>query len=651
MFEKIKTYFKSGGDSINWVFGGKTSKTDFRWTDSKAMNYYEISLYANRAINKRADKVGETEFKLMKGEVEVENEWSELLRRPNNLYTGVQFWKLYQKYKDIFGEAYILKEQPEREGVFNKKEVPSSLQLLRPDLVEKKYNADKTEIIGFTYNPENGVKTPYEPEEIIYSFNPDPRRPYEGESLLRSGMRILEIETQADEYQANSIKSGGSNNTVIKIKDAVNPEQIKETREAYRKLKDEAWSEGRPNEPLFAGGDMDVLRMSLTPTELAYIDSKKMTLEEVSILTNTPRDILGLTSGSTYANADAAIRIFLRETIKPLVEELADTLNWGLIPDEFELIAVDPTPEDMEEIRKNVETGNTTHSLTINEKRELLGLDPIDKGDVILVPFNLTPYGEEREEKPREEAKTKAKGHILRNSIKRREFGENYIKKLERRKEAVDKTVRQIFKDQEERITSYLSKALKSKSIIDDSFNMQLEINIAKNTLLPIIIELFKEQGQEHLVFLGSNERFNYTSTMDSTLSKRADIFAQSINQTTFDKLKREFAESISQGETRKELVSRIKETYSDISKGRAEVIARTETHYALQTATLDAVRQSGIDLKIWVWAEGVMGGVREDHLSIDGEEREVERPFSNGLMFPGDGGPEDSINCQCTLA
>ena len=646
MLEKFKSYIKGAGPSVNWVFGRKVSDIDYAWTKQKGLSLYEVSLFANRAINKRADKVGETEFKLYKGDKEFENEWTELLRRPNPLQTGDQFLKLYQKYKDIFGEAYIYKEP--NGTIFNKNKAPKTLWLLRPDLVEVQYNADETEITGYKYAPQTGNYQIYEPEKVIFSYNPDPRKPLQGESLLRSGLRTLEIEVQANEYQAKSIKSGGSNDTVIKAKDALSPQQVKEMRDSYRKMKDESWDEGRPGEPLFAGGDIEVLRLSMTPQELAYIDSKKMTLDEVAILTNTPRDILGLTSGSTYANADAAIRVFLRETIKPLVMELADVLNWRLIPDEFELVAVDPTPEDREEARRDLEVADKVHALSINEKRAQLGLDPVPNGDDILIPLNLIPLRQSSETEKRVKS---VKAHPLRNEVKRREFGENYTKKLERRKEAVDKAVQKFFKDQEQRITSYLEKSLKSKSIVDDAFNMNVEINLAKGALLPVIRDLFIEQGKEHLVFLGSNEEFNYTSQMETTLNKRADLASETVNQTTLQQLQRAFAESAAEGETRKQLVERIKSKYDDISVGRAEVIARTETHYALQTATLDAIRQSGIDMKIWVWAEGVQGGVREDHLAIDGEEQEVEKPFSNGLMFPGDGGPEDSINCQCTLA
>lgn len=645
MFNKLKSIFKSA-DSIQWVFGNSTSPVNYNWTKQKGLNYYEISLYLNRALNKRADKVSEVNFILkdLKGDI-VENEWTELLRRPNEYHSGDEFWKLYQKYKDIFGEVFIYVERDD--GVFTKKRVPKSLTLLRPDLVEKVFNSDETEIIRFDYSPTSGNTISYSPEEIIYSFNPDPRYPLRGESLIRTGLRSIEVEIQANEYQSQSIKSGGNINTVIKVKDALNPEQLKEMRQEYRALRDELWKDGSPDEPMFAGGDMDILRLGLNPQELAYIDSKKMTLDDIVILTNTPKDVLGLTSQSTFANADASIKIFLRETIKPLLSDLTDVLNWKLIPDEYELDFIDPTPEDKEEKRKDLETADKVNALTLNEKRSILGLEPVKDGDVILVPINLIPFSTNQ---VNQEKSVKIKSHPINSEIKRRSYSKIYSSKLNDKSNSLNKHVQKFFNEQEERIVGYIESTKKRKNLISEGFNLTAEINLAKNSLLPVIRDIFIEQGEDHLQFLGSTEEFIFTSAMETSLQRRADLFSQSINQTTFDQLQRAFVLSADSGENRTQLVNRIRDVYGDISKGRAEVIARTETHVALQEANFSASKQAGFDMKIWVWNPGVQGGVRDEHLSIDGEERPINNPFSTGQQHPGDGSADQVINCECTV-
>lgn len=44
-------------------------------------------------------------------------------------------------------------------------------------------------------------------------------------------------------------------------------------------------------------------------------------------------------------------------------------------------------------------------------------------------------------------------------------------------------------------------------------------------------------------------------------------------------------------------------------------------------------------------------GRTRESHRRVDGEIRELDEKFSNGLMFPGDpnGSAAEVVNCRCT--
>lgn len=50
-------------------------------------------------------------------------------------------------------------------------------------------------------------------------------------------------------------------------------------------------------------------------------------------------------------------------------------------------------------------------------------------------------------------------------------------------------------------------------------------------------------------------------------------------------------------------------------------------------------------------WDAALDSRTRDSHARLDGEIRELDEKFSNGLMFPGDpsGRPEEVINCRCT--
>ena len=86
----------------------------------------------------------------------------------------------------------------------------------------------------------------------------------------------------------------------------------------------------------------------------------------------------------------------------------------------------------------------------------------------------------------------------------------------------------------------------------------------------------------------------------------------------------------------------------------RALTIARTEGHRVQVQAGMDAcikAKEMGADV-VKQWDATLDDATRESHVAVDGEIRELDKPFSNGLMFPSDpaGGAAEVINCRCAL-
>lgn len=82
--------------------------------------------------------------------------------------------------------------------------------------------------------------------------------------------------------------------------------------------------------------------------------------------------------------------------------------------------------------------------------------------------------------------------------------------------------------------------------------------------------------------------------------------------------------------------------------------IARTEGHRIQVQAGMDAcykAKDIGADV-VKQWDSTLDARTRDSHVKLDGEVRELDEPFSNGLMFPGDphGAAAEVINCRCAL-
>ena len=118
-------------------------------------------------------------------------------------------------------------------------------------------------------------------------------------------------------------------------------------------------------------------------------------------------------------------------------------------------------------------------------------------------------------------------------------------------------------------------------------------------------------------------------------------------------KITGQVSRGISSGMTFDQIAQQLAGT-SNIGFNNAIRIARTEGHRIQVQSSMDAcqnAKDSGADV-VKQWDSTLDGRTRASHKKVDGEIRELDEPFSNGLMFPGDpaGGASEVINCRCAL-
>lgn len=123
------------------------------------------------------------------------------------------------------------------------------------------------------------------------------------------------------------------------------------------------------------------------------------------------------------------------------------------------------------------------------------------------------------------------------------------------------------------------------------------------------------------------------------------------------DLLKRKITAQISRGVATGMSYSQMAQQLAGYTKtgyNNAVRIARTEGHRIQQKSTMDAcyvARERGADV-VKQWDATMDANTRESHQMVDGEIRELDEKFSNGLMYPGDpsGNAAEVINCRCVL-
>lgn len=617
------------------------------------LDAYSANLFVHTCVKKRAEKVGQVEFQLYRGEQEIlEHELLNVLYKPNSFMNKNEFFSLYQTYKDLTGSAYILilpLTDTQRKTKFE-------LHLLRPDWISFLVGGDGN-ISEYVYRTSSGKEFKFEKKMVIASHYPNPTDALRGLSPLKPGSLAIDTDNQLTKYHANVIRNGGKIEGLLTFKtDNLTSDQIAEIRKSFKEQYAGADKSGTP----FIGyGDIAYQNLGLNPQELSFIESKKMTRDDILLLFQVPKSVLGLTDDVQKGNYEESVRAFLSETIKPLIVNLVEKLNENLFPPELELTFVDPTPADMEMKIKKVESGIRSYFMTPNEARAEFGLEPIENGDELLVPFSVVPLGSEQQEES-DEAKSEEKQcacskkkteHPLKSKENRKVYWKKWDRTATARENLLVKVLRKYLKEQAKRIIEKLTAGvIKPKGLADELFDIGLEVDLGKKKLLPILMKFLEASGNEALENMGVDRDFNVSVDARITIEERAQFFVRELNATTFKKLQSEFQDSIDAGEGYTDLAKRIENTYDVISRGRAMTIARTETLVASQTGTMEGYKQSGVDIKIWVAVQD--DRTRESHSSIDGEERGLHLPFSNGLMYPGapDGPAEEVINCRCSI-
>ena len=118
-------------------------------------------------------------------------------------------------------------------------------------------------------------------------------------------------------------------------------------------------------------------------------------------------------------------------------------------------------------------------------------------------------------------------------------------------------------------------------------------------------------------------------------------------------KITGEISRGLSSGQLYGEIARNIA-SWARIPKNNAMRITRTEAHRIQIKATADAqykAKEKGADV-VKQWDASLDKRTRDSHAKVDGEIRELDEKFSNGLMYPGDpnGRAEEVINCRCAL-
>lgn len=189
----------------------------------------------------------------------------------------------------------------------------------------------------------------------------------------------------------------------------------------------------------------------------------------------------------------------------------------------------------------------------------------------------------------------------------------------------------------------------------------QVVMNIIAGKAPTIYIENYNFGGFEISEKLNANLTFtladqntlNRLLTENGTLLPAPRVDIPKDLKWNQEHIRSALTQGILQGDSIPHIADRL-QSVTDMTRAAAIRNARTMTTGAENAGRIDSYHYAadlGIDVQK-EWMATLDQRTRDSHREIDGQVREIDKRFSNGLMYPGDpsGAPEEVYNCRCTL-
>ncbi len=665
--------------------------------ESEYLNWFRSWSYI--AISAIAESVAEVKLNLFRDGSNVkavtEHEVLSLLEHPNRIL-GFSFYtlvELTQIYEELAGECFWLINKIVGQ--------PSTIWVLRPDwmIIHQK----GAEVIKYEYGS-GGKKIPFEPDEIIHFKYPNPLNMFRGKSTIEAADITLSKDREAEKYNYNFFKNSGLPKGILKTtKDSkLSPEALERFKVEWKK---EFRGSNKANQVAILS-NMDWQDLGMSQKDMDFIQAAKFDRDKILAMFRVPKSVVGLTDGVNLANAKAGELTFKKNTIKPKMKRLVDTLNTQLLPmfnvDDLFFTFDSPVPEDRKADAEMAKIGVQSGFLTPNEARHMMEL-PITKdkqANKLYLPTNLIPIADVDQptvKKPtapkekltklfirkfvRKQLKIAYKDIVkITKAVKKKDIktvdrlvGELRWKQMVERIESDEKELREVLRTQFKRQEAEVLKRLNGGNIIKDVSNTKFKFKLGD------IFQLLKEQAlfviattpiitrilnREHDIasqFVGASETGLPEAKIAEYISKEVAKFAKSVNKNIRKSIVKQLKDGLLEGENITDIGKRISGVYSLYQGTKSLQIARTEVMRATNFSSVDAYKQAGFQAKQWLTAADER--TCEFCNPLDGTRIKInDNFFDKGAEFTGERGgvmplgysdtpfPPLHPSCRCTI-
>lgn len=331
----------------------------------------------------------------------------DLLDQPNTETTKSDSIYTIQSHKKLSGDAFWLKLRGAGGQVV-------ALRTLPPDkvnlILRKPDEKDPTVIQAFNYKDVidgNKIDITYDPKDIIHFKKPNPNNPFRGLGAVEALADDIDLDNLTIETTKKFFTNGAITNFVLSTDAKINDDQLKRLRAELRSTNTGA---SNAYKAMILGGGLKPVDISYTNKEMQFLEQLAWYRDKIMIGFGNTKASLGLVDDVNRASHQGSIIEWQRNTVRPDMESIVNTLNEFLVPefgDNLVLGFCDPVPEDHSDDIAEVKDLYPIGLLTLNEAREMVDLESVENGDEFYqapTPVTFNPNDETVDQEVEDEA-------------------------------------------------------------------------------------------------------------------------------------------------------------------------------------------------------------------------------------------------------
>ena len=373
-------------------------------TASSAMSLYEQSSAISIPVNMVGDGFAVLDPILLTSDRRViyEHPLLDLLRKPSPHFPAELFFEVLAKNYLVTGEtAFVAKGPVTRPPLEIQPISPKNLTALRVagSDVAQSWNVSGNSLVG-VYEADEKFRYRdggFRELKVIRNFSTKDNSLLRGQSLLVSASKEARQHILGGIHNVSLLENGGRVSLVFHFEEDLSIEDYDVVRERVREQYGGVLNAGEIG--VTSGGKMTVKELSTTNKDMDFLDMQKWVTKSLALQFHVPLPLV--TDERLTMNNYAIAKLALYDdAIIPLSGRIYGGLGelllprYGMDPSKIR-ITFDPdrVTSLMERRNGELKERKLIGIESYNELRAMVGREPFEGGDVILVPANMVPVG------------------------------------------------------------------------------------------------------------------------------------------------------------------------------------------------------------------------------------------------------------------